>query len=404
MKNFLNTGVTYVLLWGLYNLRGVLYSFGGGVSRILLLVILIWSLYLCYVVNFKQRQPLPAFLKAVNVFLIIATIYGIILILSGQELLVVASTIIEIPNYAYLRDIYTSLLPLYAVYYYVNKGDLDEERLSQLILLFVLITWARYFYNKEQLTLQAMARGSSREEFTNNTGYSFLSLIPLLFLGYKKPLLQYLLFLLTIIGIFLCMKRGAIAIGVLCFVYFIFATFKTTKSKYRFTIVLLSLVVIVSGIFVVQEMFSTSDYFKERVEQTVSGDSSGRDYLYGHFWNVFIDEPNPLKILFGRGANATLKVGTNYAHNDWLELMINQGFLGVCIYIYYFLSLFKDYKTSQKRNKRYANVLSVSLFIMLSQSLISMSYYSMEITQTLAIGFVLGANNLKKSVNYTPLM
>lgn len=391
MRNFYNKGIIYLFIWCLYNLQGLLFASGGIISQFLILIILVWSVYCCYLVNFKKRQPLPNFIKAVNVFLIMAIVYGVLLILSGQELYITESDFKRVPNFYYIKEILVSLLPIYPIYYYVRKGYINERHFGFLLILFICVTWGKYFRFQEEYHKWAMENRATRDEFTNNTGYSFLAILPLLLLWNKRPILQYGCFLICIAGIILCMKRGAIIIGVVCFLYFIYSKFKTTRGTTRIAIFLLSILAITGTVWIVQEMLLTSEYFVQRLTQTMEGDTSNRDIIYANLWNVFINESNPLKLLFGRGANATLSVGMNLAHNDWLELAINQGILGLVIYIYYFISLFKDASRVRKINKTYSNILLMSILILFSRSLFSMSYADVDVVLMLSIGIVLGS-------------
>lgn len=97
-----------------------------------------------------------------------------------------------------------------------------------------------------------------------------------------------------------------------------------------------------------------------------------------------------LILYYGCGANHTVAVAGNYAHNDWLEIAINNGLIGVIIYIAYFISLIRDYIISRKRLKYYySNSLLMSTLILLSASFFSMSYNSVGIAQSMVIGFIL---------------
>lgn len=397
MKNHFNPGIIYILLWCLYSLQGTLYATGGIISRSLLLLLLVWSLYSCLIVNFKISKPLPSFIKALNVFLIMTTLYGGILILGGQELYITEDEITKVPNFQYLKDIYMSILPIYTIYHYVLRGDINRQHIGVLLLLFISITWIEYFQTQANNLAAAMEVGSTQEEFTNNQGYAFLAILPLLLLWNKRPLLQYVLFLICISAIILCMKRGAIIIGAICAIYFIYSSLKTAKGSTKFAIVILSILAITTMTFIVREMLTTSDYFMYRIEQTLEGNSSNRDIIYSHLWDTYINETNPLVLLLGRGANATLKVGPNYAHNDWLELITNQGLLGVVVYIYYFVALLKDIRRVKRINRTYSNVLSMVLLILFSRTLFSMSYNSISIALALAIGLTLANSNAIKN-------
>lgn len=399
MKNFFNKGVIYLLLWCLYNLQGLLFQSGGVISQSLLLILLVWSILHCFLVNFKKRSKLPNFIKAVNVFLIMATVYGTILILSGQELFITEGEYKRVPNFYYLKEVLVSLLPIYPIYYYVQKGYINERHWGFLVLMFICTAWGEYLRFQMEYSKWAMETRSTREEFTNNTGYTFLSILPLLLLWNRKPVLQYGLFLVCVAGIILCMKRGAIIIGIICFIYFIYSTIKASRGKTRRMIILLSVFAIAGTILLVQDMTATSEYFVQRLVQTLDGDTSNRDVIYTNLWNVFINESNPLKLLFGRGANATLAVGMNLAHNDWLELAINQGVLGLVVYVYYFISLLKDASQVRKRNVLDYKILLMSTLILFSRSLFSMSYSDVDVVLMLAIGIALGSSTINKK-NY----
>lgn len=393
MKGYFNPGIAYILVWCLYSLQGAFYTSGGIISQTLIALLLIWSIYYFLIINFNSDEALPAFIKAVNVFLIMATIYGVILIASGQELTITEGEYRRVPNFHYLKEILTSLLPLYPIYYYVKKSYITERHLVFLLLIFIGVTWSQYFRFQSEAIENALTYGYTREEFTNNTGYTFLAILPLLLLWNKKPILQYILFLVCIAGIILCMKRGAIIIGAICAIYFIYQTFKMTRGPKKITIILLSILAIWYTVWFVRDMLVTSEYFGQRLEATLEGDSSNRDIIFNNLWNVFISETNPLIILFGRGANATLSVGMNLAHNDWLELAINQGLLGVVIYIIYFTSLLSDANRVRKTNSLNASVLYMAFVILFIRSFFSMSYGDINIILMLAIGLALGTNN-----------
>ena len=117
MRQYLNKCNLYILLWVLYSLQGTLYASGSIISQGILAILLLWSIYYCFVVNTKYySRELPSFIKAVNIFLIMATIYGVVLILSGKVLYITEGDIIKTSNFDYLKTIYISLLPIYSFF------------------------------------------------------------------------------------------------------------------------------------------------------------------------------------------------------------------------------------------------------------------------------------------------
>lgn len=388
-KKYFNSCTLYILLWVLYSLQGTLYATGGIISRGILLILILWSLYHCYGVNTSQRyRDLPSFIKILNVFIIIHTIYGIILILSGKKLYTMEDYTLT-SNLDYLKNVYISTLPIYAFYNFTKKRLITEDFVRAFVIFILCVTIIRFFNAQQQQLAQAMAMRSTREEFTLNVGYSFLHLMPLIFFWNKKPLLQYFLLLVCVCFIIMCMKRGAIMLGAVCFAYFLYSMLKLTKGVKRIVIIAISAIAIMVTVSFVQNMLETSEYFQHRLDQTLEGDSSNRDTIYATFLDHFLNERNPLRILFGNGANATLTIGTNYAHNDWLELAINCGILGLVVYFLYFVTLLKNGIKLQRTNADYSRVLFMSLLILFGASFVSMSYASMGISQTFAIGFLL---------------
>lgn len=375
----------YFTLWCLYSLQGVLYTSGSLISRGLLLIILFWSIGIMFKVN-TTAAKLPNFFYAVNCFLIVATIYGVILIISGEVLFVHEYD--RVSSFEYLKNIYISLLPMYVFYFYTLTGEMKMKHLLVFIIVLLGINVINYVYGHSLAMMRAIQNRTTTEGFTLNVGYKFIALLPLILVYNKRPLLQYILTLISLFFVILCMKRGAIIIGIVCFIIFLSTMLKFSRRNNRFIIIILSLASLIIGVYYIVDLLGTNDYFVYRLNQTLEGDSSGRDKLYLKYLNHFISERNFFRFFFGNGANATLKVGANYAHNDWLELAINNGIVGLVLYLWYFVALFKDYKFIRKYNKYYANVILMVLIVLFMSSLISMSYNSIEMPVSIALGFI----------------
>ena len=174
---------------------------------------------------------------------------------------------------------------------------------------------------------------------------------------------------------------------------------RLTKGKQKVIAIIMSIVAILMTIYVISTLLTTNDYFVHRIEQTLDGNSSNRYELYSRFINHFFSERSFLKLIFGNGANATLKIGMNYAHNDWLELAINNGVVGLVLYLWYFVALLLDRRKLKKENRDYANVIMMTLIVMFASSLFSMSYSSVDKALAIALGFVLAKSYTTKNEN-----
>lgn len=389
MKKYLNICNIYILLWCIYYLQGIVYASGGMISQMTLLLLMLISGYYFIEVNIRYR--IPSFLRVLNVFIGVMTIYGVILLLDPLPL-IGRYTTVQVSKLEFIKSIYISLLPIYSMYAFTKQGILKIESIQALTLVLIISTTLSYFREEQEALQKALEVGSMREEFTNNTGYNFLHIFPLLFFWNKKPILQYALLAFIFTFIVMGMKRGAIMIGLVCLIWFIYRTYKSSKSN-RSLIIFLTSIAIICGVAYLINFYNNSEYFQYRIEQTLEGNSSGRDNLYGSLWQYYINQNTLLNILIGNGAFQTVKIAGNFAHNDWLELLICQGFLGIIIYLAYFISLYKSFKNSRNNALLY-NILGMCLFIMLASSIFSMSYNSLSLSITLCLGYCLATKHI----------
>lgn len=385
MKKYLNICNIYILLWCIYYLQGIVYASGGMISQMILLLLMLISGYYFIEVNIRFR--IPSFLRVLNVFIGVMTIYGIVLILDPTPIYYGFTLSEQAGKIEFFKAIYISLLPIYSMYAFTKQGILKIESIQALTLILIISTTLSYFRAEQEALQKALEVGSMREEFTNNTGYDFLHIFPLLFFWNKKPILQYALLAFIFTFIVMGMKRGAIMIGLVCLIWFIYRTYKSSKSN-RSLIIFLTSIAIICGTIYLINFYNNSEYFQYRIEQTLEGNSSGRDNLYGSLWQYYINQDSLLNILIGNGAFQTIKIVGNFAHNDWLELLICQGLLGIVIYLAYFISLYKNFKNSRNNSISY-NILGMCLFIMFTSSIFSMSYNNLSLSITLCLGYCL---------------
>ena len=115
---------------------------------------------------------------------------------------------------------------------------------------------------------------------------------------------------------------------------------------------------------------------------------SGRDVVFSQLSSYFFNETSAWQFYLGSGANHTVAVAGNYAHNDWLELAVNQGCLGVLVYLIYWICMYKTWRHSKSLPTIYSS-LGALLIIYFLSTFFSMSYGSMSIYATLCMGYCL---------------
>lgn len=292
-----------------------------------------------------------------------------------------------LPPQAVLKDIAYNSLPIFAYYYFAKHGLITRRWLVIVTFAVLALSIASYYSNYQRLLLNTVEVG--RTEFTNNMGYEFVAIIPFLVLFKKRPIIQSLLALTIIFFVISSMKRGAMLFGLFGMGYFLFANLRRGKKWHRFLFVLIAIVAVGAIIQYVQELLVESSYFNERLQQTQEGYSSGRDVLFSDLTKYLINEANPFQWLFGSGLDATVAIAGNLAHNDWLELLVDCGLLGVIIYFISWLGYWKDFRR-MPGDTDYKSMLALVGLFMFGKTFISMGFADVQLGSMIAMGCSLG--------------
>jgi len=391
MFAYINKATLYIFAWILYETQGILIPKGNFFTQILVTVLLLVSFYHFFIVN--THYKISPFFKGLNALLIMFSVYGLFLIIGGYD---PNDYVIKVPSFSYLKGIYISIMPIYSFYYFSKENFLTEKMLPFLIICFLCFVTIQFLQHQRDLLIEAMLIKSSREEFTNNFGYSFLSLIPACVYFYKRPVLQYVALGYCFVFLLMGMKRGAVLIGAICLVWFLWKNLQNESMKKKITVLFLSIMLCFAGYTFFQKKITESEYFQKRVELTLEGNSSGRDKLFKEHANYFWNEASPLQFVFGSGANATLRVSFNYAHNDWLEIAVNQGVLGLLIYLFYWFAFAKSILCSTSPQSRLA--LQLLFIIYFLKTFFSMSYGDMSVPATFILGFSLAQEKKNEQI------
>lgn len=389
MKKIINNPCNvYISLLAFYSMQGTIIPTGGSaLSQMIALITMLMGLY--YTVKTMQMKGKPLYFKGLNLLFLTLVVYGVILLFSDHQFIVKARLFDnEVGKSSYLKSLFLSFPNIYTFYYFSKKNLLTESSLRKWVIAFIGIAIFRFF-DYQITTLQTMLlNGSNAEEVTNNMGYLFVALIPGVVLFKDNVKLQYCLLIICMTFVMMGMKRGSIIVGVFSLIYYLYFNFKYNNRVSKGKVVFFSILLIVAAYFITEHMMESSDYFMNRIAQTKEGNSSGRNEIYEHFWNHFKNEMNTFKFLFGNGANATLDIGENYAHNDWLEIAINQGVLGLVVYAIYWLCFLRTIK-SIRYNKTAKLVLSLTFISFFIMTLFSMSYTEYSIFSCTVFGYYL---------------
>lgn len=374
MLKRINKSDLFILLWVMYRMQNLLYE-QGVINQFLQIIIIAWAgVESLRVLFLRHKSPI---IKSLFCLVTMYCLYGGWTILFGESLVLDTGRVLS--KHVYLQTILNGLLPVFLFYNYTRKGLVTNQRMLIYTIIFLIISIILFFKANVE---------SGIEEFTNNVGYEFLYLIPFVCFFYKKPVIQYLLLGICVLFIMLSVKRGAMLIGGVSLLIFIYNTSKVETLKGKIIYVLLSICMLIGVIYYFQVMLQTNDYFLYRMELTEEGHTSGRGDLYSALWNVFLTETSLINLLFGYGANATVNFVGNCAHMDWLETLINHGLIGLVILSSFYISLlYTAYSQRKKISLHLYTSFNILIWILVGKSIISISIQDILLPQSLLLGY-----------------
>lgn len=293
-------------------------------------------------------------------------------------------------HFGMFKGIIISSLLFYPFYYFAHIGVLRSEHLIMFFFLILPITILQYYFNADQILME---RVSTNMNLVNNRSYSFVWLIPFVFLIAKKKALSILAMAVIMFFIIDGAKRGALIIGVIGLVFFILYQIQTVDRKNRLIGYLLVGTGVIVLSYVTYNFYLANEFLISRLGALDEG-GSGRDRIFTTIFEVWQNSNSFLRLLFGFGFASSRDFAGNYAHNDWLELLSNFGLLGVSIYGVLFYSAVRYLWNRQwPLDQRWLMLTIVMMWFFVS--LFSMGYTNSDngYLRAILLGFLIGDNN-----------
>lgn len=366
----------YVVLWCVVQLEEVIHI-EGAISQGLQALLLGWALYEGIAYMLPNRR-FPLMLQATSVLTFMYVAYGL-------EFIIEAPAYFRDVHYLYMKSFLVSFMPLFFFYKYAKERYLTEKRIKAYFGLFLCLASIVYFHAYIVNMRETKADGT-----TINAGYSFLGLLPWVYLFYKDRLLQYIFLAIIMLFVLFSMKRGAIMIGAICVVWFLRDSIKYSANiRHKLSAITFGTAIVMGIVSAVSYLLANSDYFNSRIEATQNGDSSGRDELYAKLFDIIINDDSYVHLFFGRGAYATFDVIHKMAHNDWLETACNNGFIGICCLLFFIFAFYYTARQGKKvLPKEMGSVMMMMLLIFTAQTFFSMAMQFLPIYITMVIAYV----------------
>lgn len=374
----------YLALWVLYAIHWLDADvpFVEAISNIILGINLAISIF--YTIDAWKNYRLPKIYKAINLLILWFTIYGLVYIIFGPTRFYDAH---PVKRGTYLISFLRSFLPIYVFYVFTLKGWLTQKTIQVWVLIF--LGCYIYIYSRSIIVHSLISENS---EFVNNTGYLFAVLLASVFLFKDKLLVQIAFIGICFFFIVMALKRGAMICAALVILMFIYYRLKDASNSHKFIIFTAIAVALIFAYEFVADRIIQSEAFQNRIEETMAGNVSLRDVLARTFLNYYFNNYNILEQLFGGGADVTLSISFNWAHNDWIEILMCQGFVGVIIYAVFWLSFYKQWR---RMKVPMAKHIVGSIFIVyFFRTFVSMSYSMIFTVASMSLGYALAVNQI----------
>jgi len=358
MRQIYNFTFISILLLSIYN--GYFDSLYGTLA-IKIIQILLLIIFIIYSYKFILKKKHPTTIKYCIILTILFPVY---LIYSPSSTTIAKTAMICLLS-----------APFVFFNYKYSKVKIPEIKLLfySIIPLLCIIIYKMIFAIGTSFTIN-----TNEMLLDANFGYQVLIIIPLtLYCFPNNKKISFLIFIITITCVFLSTKRGAIICVIICCLIYFFYLLKESKKSF-FKIFATVFVTSFSMFFLFSEFFLNNYYIADKYEQTLLGNLSGRDEIYQKLFDYISNNLTLVNSIFGNGLDYTQIITQGYAaHNDWLEIFIDLGIIGLLLYLLLFLSFiyFILYRKLELIDKV---ILLMVASIWIVKSIFSMFLFSIE--------------------------
>lgn len=317
----------YLILYLLYQVSGIAYPNSFLTTSISLFILTLSIFFLVKV--WSSTKPKFAFVKAWTFFLIL-NIFSLLIINETEINKYVNFKLISI-----IKIVFIVNLGFYVFYFAGSKNLIGDLDIIKYFIFLYVINLIQYYYafnfiNSDGLNLQI------------NDIYGIVYLLPIIVL--LKRNFSIILLLLNIYLVLFSLKRGAFITFSFTSLVFILNAFKIWQNRTKaIGFIILVGFLLTSGFLILELLKSESASF-ERFSALEYDNGSGRMEIYDQLLDVILKRDELFDVLFGSGFTGSIQNADNLAHNEFLEILINLGIIGV---LTLFLMLYYLYKISK---------------------------------------------------------
>lgn len=233
-------------------------------------------------------------------------------------------------------------------------------------------------------------------QVATNSSYIILLMYPLV-LNSSNKILKIVITIITAFLLLFSLKRtGILSYIIVLFVYYMINTQMNKKRNLFLLFVVLFITLLLFHYLFDYVDGTVGNLLSDKFDSMKTGDSSDRDIVYAQVIQMII-QSDIVELFFGHGWDSVIldnPLGLS-AHNDFLEITYDTGFVGLIIYIYLFYTLIKYALHLYKLKSKYAASFSASIliffFFSLSSHIIIYTYMFMIIIYFWAM--IIGTEN-----------
>lgn len=372
-KTIFLRNVAFICLIG--NMLYHLFPFPPIVWRVSFLITCLYCIFMC-----RRDIPFLPFEKAIFFFAGLNLVYFF------------WSYMWQEPKTTQIGNSLCSLLS-FSLFYYLKRKKVLSEKFINVIAIILTLSAILAYFQAERVLFTSIGMGDEID-LTNNASTNFLYLLPLLFL-LKKQWIRFIVLITSLFFILHSAKRGNIVAAIPVTLLLLPSFWNTGKGFLR-NAILVSLLSVAA--YYLYQFSSNYEYLQYRIEKTREGSTSHRDIIYNSAWHLWLDADSYHRILFGYGTDGTIynTIMEKRAHNDWLEVLVDYGLLGLFSYFIVFILLFQLAWMYRKEKELSLAILSCSLIWFL-KTLYSMGYTDESLTiLMLSLGYAIAKIHNKK--------
>ena len=291
------------------------------------------------------------------------------------------------------RNVYIGLLTYFTCFYaFLRLSKYAEFIVFLKCALFIVFIVLLYYYFSNYNQLKVL----SSRLLSLNSSYILLFLFPVVSYLSNRRIGILLAFLVVVVMLISNKRGGVIAGGMSILAYYVVVYLfsgqinisKRLKQSVLFAIILV-------GFYFVIRMILSSDstMVMDRFSSLQDDEGSGRLDIWKEVW-ASIKNSSFISLFFGHGIDSVKQVTSdgNSAHNEYLEIMYDFGWVALLCFLWFIIRLFKMCNILIKeRSEIAAPLLSLSIMLV-SMSIISHTviYPTIMIIVSSSLGYFFG--------------